>query len=80
MPQKTLIVTDSHTGKRLDMFIQHHEAYSSRNRIQTFIKEGLALVNGRTEKPGYKIRKLWGLSRIFGLAYLTVLLYPFHRG
>jgi len=56
MPPKTLTVTDSHTGKRLDMFIQHHEAYSSRNRIQTLIKDGLALVNGKPEKPGYKVR------------------------
>jgi 23S rRNA pseudouridine1911/1915/1917 synthase len=56
MPLKTLIVTDSHTGKRLDMFIQHHEAYSSRNRIQTLIKDGLALVNGKPEKPSYKVR------------------------
>ena len=56
MPPKTLIVTDSHTGKRLDMFIQHHEAYSSRNRIQTFIKDGLALVNGKPERPSYKVR------------------------
>ena len=56
MPPKTHIVTDSHTGKRLDMFIQHHEAYSSRNRIQTLIKDGLALVNGKPEKPSYKVR------------------------
>lgn len=56
MPPKTLIVTDSHTGKRLDLFIQHHEAYSSRNRIQTLIQDGLALVNGKTEKPSYKVR------------------------
>ncbi len=56
MPQKTLIVTDSHAGKRLDMFIQHHEAYSSRNRIQTLIRDGLARVNGKPEKPGYKVR------------------------
>jgi 23S rRNA pseudouridine1911/1915/1917 synthase len=56
MPQKTLIVTDSHAGKRLDMFIQHHEAYSSRNRIQTVIKDGLARVNGKPEKPSYKVK------------------------
>jgi 23S rRNA pseudouridine1911/1915/1917 synthase len=56
MPQKTLIVTDSHAGKRLDMFIQHHEAYSSRNRIQSLIRDGLALVNGSPEKPGYKVK------------------------
>ncbi len=56
MPTKTHIVTDSHAGKRLDMFIQHHEAYSSRNRIQTLIRDGLARVNGKPEKPGYKVR------------------------
>jgi 23S rRNA pseudouridine1911/1915/1917 synthase len=56
MPPKTLIVTENHTGKRLDMFIQHHEAYSSRNRIQALIRDGLALVNGKAEKPGYKVK------------------------
>jgi 23S rRNA pseudouridine1911/1915/1917 synthase len=56
MPLITHIVTDNHSGKRLDMFIQHHEAYSSRNRIQTLIKDGGALVNGKTEKPGYKVK------------------------
>ncbi len=56
MPQKTLIVSDSHSGKRLDMFIQHHEAYSSRNRIQALIRDGLARVNGKPEKPGYRVR------------------------
>jgi len=56
MPPKTLTVTDSHSGKRLDLFIQHHEAYSSRNRIQTLIQDGLALVNGKSEKSSYKVR------------------------
>lgn len=56
MPLKTHIVTDSHSGKRLDLFIQHHEAYSSRNRIQELVRNGLALVNGRQEKPGYKVK------------------------
>jgi 23S rRNA pseudouridine1911/1915/1917 synthase len=56
MPPKTLIVTDSHAGKRLDLFIQHHEAYSSRNRIQELIRDGRAQVNGRSEKPSYKVK------------------------
>jgi 23S rRNA pseudouridine1911/1915/1917 synthase len=56
MPRKSFTVTDSHAGKRLDLFIQHHEAYSSRNRIQELIRDGLALVNGRSEKPGYKVK------------------------
>ena len=56
MPLKTLTVTDSHTGKRLDMFIQHHEAYSSRNRIQTFIKDACTSQNEETDRPGYLCR------------------------
>ncbi len=56
MPLITHTVTGSHAGKRLDLFIQHHEAYSSRNRIQTLIKDGRALVNGKVEKPGYKVK------------------------
>ncbi len=56
MPIKSHTVTDSHAGKRLDLFIQHHEAYSSRNRIQELIRDGLALVNGRPEKSGYKVK------------------------
>ncbi len=56
MPVTTHTVTEKHAGKRLDMFIQHHEAYSSRNRIQALIKSGGALVNGKAEKPGYKVK------------------------
>jgi len=56
MPLKTLTVTDSHTGKRLDMFIAHFEAYSSRNRIQTFIKDACTSQNEETDRPGYLCR------------------------
>jgi len=62
MPPKTLIVTDSHSGKRLDLFIQHHEAYSSRSRIQSLIKEGLVLVNGKLEKASYKVKPGDGIA------------------
>ncbi len=54
--QKTLTVTENHIGKRLDIFIAHYEPAVSRTRIQAMIKDGLALVNGRIEKPGYKTK------------------------
>ncbi|OGW50138.1 MAG: hypothetical protein A2078_02140 [Nitrospirae bacterium GWC2_57_9] len=57
MPTITHIVTDKHVSKRLDMFIAHYEPQISRNRIQTLIRDGLARVNGRTEKPGYKVKQ-----------------------
>jgi 23S rRNA pseudouridine1911/1915/1917 synthase len=56
MPQTILIVTQKHVGKRLDIFVAHHEPHISRNRIQTLIKAGHALVNGSVEKPGYKVK------------------------
>jgi 23S rRNA pseudouridine1911/1915/1917 synthase len=56
MPLITHIVSDNHAGKRLDIFIAHYEPHISRSRIQLLIKEGLALVNNRTEKPGYKVK------------------------
>ena len=56
MPPITHIVTDKHVSKRLDVFIGHYEPHISRNRIQTLIKSGLALVNGKVEKPGYKVK------------------------
>jgi 23S rRNA pseudouridine1911/1915/1917 synthase len=52
----TLTVTKKHIGKRFDIFIAHHEPHISRSRIQAMIKEGLARVNGRIEKPGYKVK------------------------
>ena len=56
MIQRSLTVTEKHVGKRLDIFIAHFEAALSRSRIQEMIKEGLALVNGKIEKPGYKVK------------------------
>jgi 23S rRNA pseudouridine1911/1915/1917 synthase len=56
MPLKTYTVTDKHVGKRLDIFIAHYEPHISRSRIQNMIREGQAVVNGRTEKAGYKVK------------------------
>lgn len=56
MPLITHTVTEKHVSKRLDIFIAHYEPHISRNRIQTLIKSGLALVNGKQEKPGYKVK------------------------
>jgi len=56
MPTTYLTVTDKHVGKRLDVFISHYEPQISRNRIQSLIKDGLALVSSAVEKPGYKVK------------------------
>jgi 23S rRNA pseudouridine1911/1915/1917 synthase len=56
MPIITHTVTEKHISKRLDIYIAHYEPHISRNRIQSLIKSGLALVDGKTEKPGYKVK------------------------
>jgi 23S rRNA pseudouridine1911/1915/1917 synthase len=56
MPLTTHTVTEKHVSKRLDIYIAHYEPHISRNRIQTLIKSGLALVDGKPEKPGYKVK------------------------
>ena len=56
MPTTTHIVTQKHIGKRLDIFIAHFEPHISRSRIQMMIKDGHALVDGKLEKPGYKVK------------------------
>ena len=56
MPLITHTVTEKHVSKRLDIYIAHYEPHISRNRIQTLIKSGLALVDGKPEKPGYKVK------------------------
>jgi 23S rRNA pseudouridine1911/1915/1917 synthase len=57
MPQTAYTVSEKHISKRLDIFIAHYEPHISRSRIQFLIKNGLALVNGRAEKPGYKVKQ-----------------------
>jgi 23S rRNA pseudouridine1911/1915/1917 synthase len=52
----THTVTEKHVSKRLDIYIAHYEPHISRNRIQTLIRSGLALVDGKPEKPGYKVK------------------------
>ena len=56
MPLITHAVTEHHVNKRLDIFIAHYEPHVSRSRIQTLIRTGLALVDGKQEKPGYKVK------------------------
>jgi 23S rRNA pseudouridine1911/1915/1917 synthase len=56
MPLVTHTVTEHHVNKRLDIFIAHYEPHISRNRIQSMIKDGHALVSGRSVKPGYKVK------------------------
>jgi len=48
-------------GKRLDAFLHEKLPEYSRSRIQNWIREGRAAVDGRAEKPSYQIR---GTERI----------------
>ena len=54
MPLITHTVTEKHISKRLDIYIAHYEPHISRNRIQTLIKSGLALVDGKRKSRGIR--------------------------
>lgn len=47
---------DEDAGRRLDVYLAAHIAGWSRARLQRSIAEGEVLVNGRIEKPSYKLR------------------------
>ncbi len=65
MPQfETIHFTSKKSGARLDRFIEaqhlaapHLTPQLSRTYIQRLVRDGAVTVNGKTSKPGYKLRK-----------------------
>jgi 23S rRNA pseudouridine1911/1915/1917 synthase len=53
---KTFAVQPADTGKRLDQFVHEQMPQFSRSRIQQWIRDGLALVNGASARPSYTVR------------------------
>ncbi len=51
-----LTAVEADRGKRLDAFIHERLPEFSRSRIQNWIKDGLVLVGGKTEKPSCALR------------------------
>lgn len=49
--------SEEEVGQRLDQFIKKRLGFLSRNRIQTLIENKEILVNGKTVKSSYKIKK-----------------------
>lgn len=52
----TFLVDPEDAGKRLDHFLQHRLPEFSRSRLQDWIKQGLATVNGAPQKPSFTLR------------------------
>jgi 23S rRNA pseudouridine1911/1915/1917 synthase len=52
----TFLSETSDAGRRLDHFLQKQMPQYSRARLQTWIRNGRVLVNGRIEKPAYLLR------------------------
>ncbi len=52
----TIFVSGDSVGQRLDQFLVAHLPDLSRARIQQFLREGNALVNGSPAKPAMKLR------------------------
>lgn len=51
------VVSQEHSGKRLDAFLAENIENRSRSSIQKSIDDGDVLVNGKTSKPSYKLRE-----------------------
>ena len=52
----TLLASEADTGKRLDVFLQERLAEYSRSRIQQWVKDGKALVNGAAGRASTRLR------------------------
>ena len=50
-------ITESDVGKRLDVFLSEKHTEYTRSYIKTVIEKGDIVVNGKTQKAGYKLRK-----------------------
>lgn len=59
MPKKEFLVTaDAGVGERLDVFLAGKIKELARSQVQKLIDKNLALVNGRSAKPGYRLRAM----------------------
>ncbi len=57
MPDLEFIIFEIDEGLRLDVFLARNEPELSRSRLKKMIDEGLVLVNGKTLKAGYGLRR-----------------------
>lgn len=57
METRDVVIEGSHEGERLDRFLAETLCDVSRSQVKNLIDEGLVLVGGRPQKPGYRIRK-----------------------
>lgn len=55
-PETKFIVTDAHTGQRLDQFLVSHLPDTSRARVQQLIGQGKVQVDGKPAKPSFHLR------------------------
>jgi 23S rRNA pseudouridine1911/1915/1917 synthase len=53
----TILVEESDSGKRLDLFVASHISDCSRSAAAILIRNGKIIVQGVEKKPGYRIRE-----------------------
>lgn len=53
--QHTILIPEAAAGQRLDSFLAHHLPELSRSAVQRLIEEGHVLVDGRKQRPSYKL-------------------------
>jgi len=55
--QEKIEILQENLGERLDVFLSQKYTELTRSYIKNMIEKGLVLVNGRSEKAGYKLKK-----------------------
>ncbi len=54
---KSFLINEENEGIRIDKFLKAQFPEISRNRLQALIKQGFVLIEGKTTKPRYLLRK-----------------------
>lgn len=57
MEKQILEITSEHSGGRIDKALSAFDPDWTRSKVQSWVKDGLILVNGKTVKPNYQLKE-----------------------
>ncbi|KZE38220.1 pseudouridine synthase [Bhargavaea cecembensis] len=57
MEKQILEITSEHSGSRIDKALSAFDPEWTRSKVQSWVKDGLILVNGKTVKPNYQLKE-----------------------
>lgn len=57
MKKKIIEITPEHGGSRIDKALSEFDPEWTRSKVQSWVKEGMILVGGKTVKPNYQLKE-----------------------